>query len=596
MTVPLLQLDRLRITHESSTRATPDNVSFTVDAGEALLLLGPSGCGKSTLALAAAGLVPRAIDAALEGEVRLGGVDATTLEAGCAAEHVAIVFQDPDAQLVTATVEDEVAFGVENLCLDEAEIERRVTAALVAVGLADRRRDAPEVLSGGGRQRLAIAAALALGSPLLVLDEPTANLDPAGARDVYATLAPLVAAGTHGVLLVEHNLDEALRIATRVVALNDAGRVIADGTPREVLVGQADELAAAGVWLPVGVGVSRALARAGVDVRGAPLTASELVAAVDAPEPDAPLAAPSSVRPGDRARAEPPDPRPPHAHALAPRTPASTTLGRPLLRVSDLTVRAGERVLLDNVSLDIAEGSFTAVVGPNGAGKTTLLHTIAGVVRPPKRAVHLDGDDVARLSPRQLRSRVGVVFQNPEHQFLRQRVRDELELGLDAHDPSVAARVDELLARFGLLAQADLHPFLLSGGGKRRLSVGTALIERAPLLILDEPTYGQDRARAEELLQLLRDLHRGGATIIMATHDLQLVAEHASEVVVLADAQLVAHGHVGDVFDADVLDRVGLGLPPLARALRAARRTDLHAITCIADLAAALTEPIEHAS
>lgn len=572
MSAALLELEALRITHDGAVRATPDGVTFSIDRGEAVLLLGPSGCGKSTLALAAAGLVPRAIDATLEGTVRLSGVDATTLPPGHAATRVAMVFQDPDAQLVTSTVEDEVAFGIENLCMDEAEIERRVTDALQAVGLADRRHDAPEVLSGGGRQRLAIAAALALHAPLIVLDEPTANLDPAGASEVYDALAPLVRSGSHGVLLVEHNLDEALRIATRVIALNHAGRVIADGPPREVLAGYADEIAAAGIWLPIGVAASRALARVGAPLPGTPLTASELVAAIDTqPVPEVV----AHARTGAIHTIEVPD-----ARAGDPK-PSDD----PLISVHDLSVRAGSRTILDHVSLRIRRGAFTAIVGPNGAGKSTLLSAIGGVTRPPKRTVTLDGADVARLSPRQLRARVGVVFQNPEHQFLRQRVRDELELGLDPSDPQVRGRIDDLLHRFGLVQHEHVHPYLLSGGGKRRLSVGTALVDQAPLLVLDEPTYGQDRARAEELLDLLEELRRGGTTIVMATHDLQLVVEHATEIVVLDQGRVIDHGPVSRVLAGGALVRVGLGLPPLARALRVSRHTALRELMSVHELA-----------
>ncbi|MGO2111120.1 MAG: energy-coupling factor transporter ATPase [Pseudoclavibacter sp.] len=554
---PLLHLDGLRITHEGATRATPDGVTLTVDRGEVVLLLGPSGCGKSTLALAAGGLVPGAIDAALEGAVRLGGVDATSLPSGHAAARVAMVFQDPDAQLVTSTVADEVAFGPENLGVAEDEIDRRVARALAAVGLTDRAPDAPEVLSGGGRQRLAIACALALGSPLLVLDEPTANLDPAGAREVYDALAPLVAAGTHGVLLIEHNLDEALRVATRVVALDARGRIIADGAPREVLAGRADELVEAGVWLPLGVAGARMLEAAGAPVAASPLTAAELIGALEGERsPESPRR-PGPLSPSNAADAKP--------------NPSTGSGIDSILTATSLTVQMGGRTVLDDISLEVERGSFTAVVGPNGAGKSTLLHALAGVDRPPKRSVFLDGDDVARLNPRDLRRRVGVVFQNPEHQFLRQRVRAELELGVDHRDPAVAARVDDLLGRFGLREQQDLHPFVLSGGGKRRLSVGTALVAGPPLLVLDEPTYGQDRARAAELLDLLEALRREGTTIVMATHDLQLVAEHASHVIVLADGRVADSGPTAHVIAGDALDHVGLGRPPLARATRASR-------------------------
>lgn len=496
---PLVRLEHVGVTHPDAEEPSPRDVTFDIRPGEVVLLVGPSGCGKSTLAMAACGLIPHSHDADLDGRIVLGGLDTATSVPAELARRVAMVFQDPDAQIVTGRVFDEVAFALENLLLPADEVRRRAEAALRTVGLWTRRDDDPAVLSGGGRQRLAVACALAMRPDLLVLDEPTANLDPVGAADVYRAIGSLVDEdASRAVLLVEHDLSVALPLATRVVVLDHAGRVVLDGAPDDVFGVHTDVVRALGVG----------------------------------PAPAASAALP------------------------APADPAAA----PAIRARSLTVARGRgramRELLRDVSLEIPRGSFTAIVGPNGAGKTTLAQALAGVVPPPRGAVELPGEagtlDPATARPRELAARVGFVFQNPEHQFVAHTVRDELAHGLrglprDERD----ARVDEMLGRFGLTAHAERHPFRLSGGQKRRLSVGTALIGGADrpggILVLDEPTFGQDRARAEELLSLLDALHRRGTTIVVVTHDPDLVRRHATHVAAVSGGRLRAFGPTAEV-------------------------------------------------
>jgi energy-coupling factor transport system ATP-binding protein len=245
--------------------------------------------------------------------------------------------------------------------------------------------------------------------------------------------------------------------------------------------------------------------------------------------------------------------------------------------------------VLHDVTLDVHAGEFVAIVGANGAGKTGLIQAIAGVVPPPRRTVHIGGLDVGRSDSRTLSSRVGFVFQNPEHQFIASTVYDELAHGLRIRhvaEADIAARVGELLERFGLTDKAGTHPFLLSGGQKRRLSVGTALVAGAPVLALDEPTFGQDRARADELLALLQGLNRDGTTILIVTHDMQLVTEYADRMVVMAEGRVRAHGATAEIFaDADLIEAAGLRLPPLGRALRGLQRhPSLSGLARLADL------------
>lgn len=562
---PLLELDAVRIRHLGAERPTPDGVSLDIRPGEVVLLLGPSGCGKSTLALALDGLVPHAIAADLDGSVRVDGRDSREHSVAELSETVAMVFQDPDAQVVTGSLLDEVAFGPENRLVPVDEVLARSERALKLVGLWDRRYDSPDVLSGGGRQRLAIASALALDAPVLVLDEPTANLDPAGIDEVYAVLRELANEREHAIVLVEHNLDSAVDIVDRVVVLDAAGRLVIDGPVRDVLQGRAGELLELGVWLPVSTLAALRLRSAGVAIDPLPLTPSELAAALDAiSELPAPVA-------------DAPD--------------ALVATASPAITVRDLSVQLGGRrgpVVVDGVDLDVASGDFLAIVGTNGAGKTTLLQAIAGVIPAPRGSVDVLSMDPSRADARDRARRIGFVFQNPEHQFVADTVAGELELSLRLQGVEESARrdeVDRMLRRFGLEQHRQRHPFLLSGGEKRRLSVGTALVAGAPVLALDEPTFGQDRARASELLAMLRDLNDEGTTVLVVTHDLQLVADYADRVAVMQEGRLLGVGPTAEVLGGPLIEAAGLRHPPLARATRSlARHPEWHSVARMSQL------------
>ncbi|MEV7618968.1 energy-coupling factor transporter ATPase [Microbacterium sp. NPDC089321] len=494
---PLLSVRDLSVTHAGAAHPSPQGISFDVHAGEVVLLLGPSGSGKSTLTLALNGLIPQAVEADLDGTVLVSGRDTRTTPVAELSTEVSMVFQDPDSQLVTGTVLDEVAFALENLRLPASEVLSRTEQALRRVGLWGRRRWNPDLLSGGGRQRLAIACALAMRPRVIVLDEPTANLDPQGVDDVYSALGELVQdAAQRAIVLVEHDVDAAIDLATRVIALDREGRLALDGPPQQVMLDHAGTLRELGVWSP--------------------------------------------------------------ADTAVPASPPPIAIeGTPAITARDLVVEKNGTRTLDVATLDIPRGSFTAIIGPNGAGKSTLLQTLGGVVPPTAGTVLIDGLDAVRAPARTIAAHVGFVFQNPEHQFIAGSVREELAHGLRLQrtDPAeIDARVDEMLDRFGLTAKADVHPFLLSGGEKRRLSVGTALITRPSVVALDEPTFGQDRARAAELLDLLQGLQREGTTVVIVTHDRRLVAEYANHVVLLRDGEVVASGASATVLAQDAAD------------------------------------------
>ncbi|WP_127794547.1 ABC transporter ATP-binding protein [Agromyces sp. LHK192] len=587
---PLLALDRVGIRHDGAGAPTPDGVSLEVRAGEVVLLLGPSGCGKSTLALALDGLIPHAVPAEIEGTVRIAGLDSREHPVGVLSAHVAMVFQDPDAQVVTGTLLDEVAFGPENQLVPVAEVLERSERALRHVGLWERRHENPDRLSGGGRQRLAIACALAMASPVLVLDEPTANLDPVGIDEVYGVLRELASERDHAIVLVEHNLDAAVDVVDRVVVLDRQGRLVMDGPVREVLRERAHELLELGVWLPVSTLAALRMREAGVVLDPLPVSPAELAAALDATKLPAPARPASRATGGDShdGRSNSPGEASRGAEHLPSAVPAP-----PAIRVANLSVRRGGRrgpVVVHDVDLEVARGDFLAIVGTNGAGKTSLLQAIAGVIPAAGGSIDVLGLDPSRADARDRSRRIGFVFQNPEHQFVASSVVEELEVGLRVQGVDEADRepiVERMLRRFGLEHLREQHPFLLSGGQKRRLSVGTALIAGAPVLALDEPTFGQDRERAAELLGMLRELNDEGTTVIVVTHDLQLVADYATHTAVMADGRLTGVGPTAEVLAGPLIDEAGLRHPPLAQATRALRNhPDWHGVARLSQLPA----------
>ena len=442
-------------------------IDLRIEAGERVLLLGASGAGKSTLLLALAGLLA-ADSGDADGELTVDG-------------RAGVLFQDPSTQLVMARSGDDVAFGLENLAIPYGQIWPRVDAALADVGLPYGRDRPTTALSGGEQQRLALAGVLAMRPALLLLDEPTANLDPAGAALIRQALATAVPADCTTVL-IEHRVASALPLIDRVVVLSPDG-VIADGAPAQVFAAQGAALAAAGVWVPDQPVISR---------------------------------------------------------------PATGPAGPALLQASRVRYRhpGADRDALAATSLTVEAARATAVTGPNGSGKSTLARLLGGLTRPTGGVVEataaLAGDaatDPYRWPATALAARIGSVFQNPEHQFITRTVRAELALGpqLQRRAPlQLRGTVDALLDRLHLAHLADANPHTLSGGQARRLSVGTVLAAAPRLLILDEPTFGQDRRTWLELVALLAEVRDYGRAIVTVTHDEALVEALADVVVPVA--------------------------------------------------------------
>ena len=464
--------------HAGRKNAALSGVDLDIAPGERVLVLGPSGSGKSTLMGGLAGLLGGTEEGEATGSLTVDGVAPAE-----ARGRVGLLMQDPEAQVVLARVGDDVAFGMENMGVAREEIWPRVENSLEAVGLSVPLDHSTTELSGGQKQRLALASILAMGPGLLLLDEPTANLDPSGVAEVRAAVETVVERTGATVVVVEHRVDVWASLVDRVIVVAD-GAIAADGPLDEVLAQQGDALRERGIWLP-----------------------------------------------GDDVAAE---------VGPAPEVPPASSDATPIARVTDLTIGYDASApVRSGIDLTIERGVSTCIVGANGGGKSTFALTLAGLLPPLEGAVEVETSDGTRGDPhewssKQLLGRMSMVFQEPEYQFLAATVAEELAIGPRAagmSEEEIAPLVDEHLEALGLTALARANPMTLSGGEKRRLSVATALISAPELLILDEPTFGQDRGTWLGLVRLLRAALERGVTLVSITHDPAFVAAMGQRVV-----------------------------------------------------------------
>lgn len=476
--------------HAGRPRPAVQGLDLDIRPGERVLLLGPSGAGKSTLLHALAGVLGDANDD--DGEAGDSDESGSLLIDGqpprAQRGRAGLMQQDPETQVILSRLGDDVAFGAENLAVPRAEIWARVHEALDDVGLGHLPLDHPtSALSGGQKQRLALAGILAMRPGILLLDEPTANLDPAGVLEVRDAVGRCLEKTGATLVVVEHRVAVWKDLVDRIVVLqpgaSNDGAVLIDGTPDQVLEQAKEMLISAGVWVPGHIPVTR-----------------------------------------------------PRGSAAAAALPGSAGSGQLLLAAEKLAVsrerprRRGFRTLpptpvQSGISAQVRAGEALTVTGPNGSGKSTFALTLAGLLKPVSGAVSATlelsagaGIDPYAWKAEQLISRIGTVFQEPEHQFVTGRVLDELLFG-PKHLGHGEERVDELLERLRLTSLVDANPYTLSGGEKRRLSVATVLAAHPQVLVLDEPTFGQDANTWAELASFLSELLDAGAAVVSVTHD-----------------------------------------------------------------------------
>ncbi|MCM3785064.1 energy-coupling factor transporter ATPase [Neobacillus mesonae] len=548
-----VEVKELTLQFEEDSPVILNKVNLELHEGEMLLLLGPSGSGKSTIALCLNGIYPQEIESCVTGSVKVWDRPISDRDAAVNAQAVGILFQDVDSQFCMLTVEEEVAFCLENIRCPQSEINERIDEALEMVGLSPYRNVQIHTLSGGMKQHLAIACALALRPEVLVLDEPTANLDPVSTQKLAELITLLRKKYGMAVLLIEHQLDAWMMEVDRVALMNHEGCIVHSDDPRSFFSAYRYELDWLGIWIPGPANLQRELFEhmaKKLTIQDFSLTSEELIRYWNSrPEQEQ-----QQVRNylGERVRR---------------RNLNSAFLKQNVvLDAKEITFSRKDREVIHNVSLRVQAGEFIAVTGPNGAGKSTLAGLISGLLTPHKGRVMLGETDIAELRESEIRKRVGLVFQHPEHQFVTDKVSDEVSFGLRLQglsEEDVQRRTSELLAEFRLSDFADSNPYTLSQGQKRRLSVASMLVEDQQVLICDEPTYGQDAYASLRLMEALKARVDRGLTVIMITHDMEWVQAFASRVIVIRDGRVELDGSPAQLWawSEDRLSKANLMLP-----------------------------------
>ncbi|MCX8179994.1 MAG: energy-coupling factor transporter ATPase [Thermofilaceae archaeon] len=518
---------------------TLKGIDLNVQEREILGIIGPSSAGKTTLCLCISGVAFRITRGEHKGVLKVFGLEVPSTSITELSQHVSLVLQDPDVQFVTMRVFDEVAFALENSGLPRDEILERVREALEFTGMMEYANKPPHELSGGQKQRVALAAAIARRPSLLIVDEATSDLDPVGKREVFEVVERLRDAYRLTAIIVDHNSDDLTKFADRIIVLNE-GKVAREGDPRSVF-SKVEELTPFGIRIPQ---VAMLLAKAGFVDGAIPLTVDEAL---------------KVLRPLE------------HRIAVSESLDNGAEVRLPSAQFVDTWYEYEDgTIAIRGLNLKIMEGDFMAVVGPNGSGKTTMAKLLTGLLKPSRGIVLVEGLDTRNTSPSKLATIVGYVFQNPDHQLVCDTVREEVSLPLKflrLNSEEIEKRVEWVLEAVGLKGLEDEAPYFLSKGERQRLALATVLVVKPRLLIVDEPTTGQDERGSRRVMDVLTELNKTGVTVVIITHDMRLVCEYAKRVAVLNRGQLIAEGPPKTVFSKhlDDLDKIGLDAPPLAK-------------------------------
>lgn len=523
----MIRLDNLSFTYNDSDKPALRDIDLRIDDGEFVLITGPSGGGKSTLCRCLNGLVPHFYGGLISGVVEVQGMDVRQHSTKELATKVGMVFQDPENQLVATDIEREIAFGLENLGFSRELMARRIEEVLDTVGIAALRFRRLDELSGGEKQKVVIASVLAIHPEVLVLDEPTSELDPKGAEEVMSLLERLNDELGITVILTEHRLDRVIHLVDRLIIIHE-GEVLDDGNPRRVL--DNNQIEAAGIGIPPVIRLVQRLRSHGLNVNELPLTVKEGRIILNNT-----IQATKALTFADTKKAD----------------------SNPIIRINKLWFTYPNKVTaLSNVSLDIGEGEFVAIMGRNASGKTTLVKHLNGLLLPTKGKVEVNGIDTRDSSVAQLSLTVGYVFQNPNDHLFADTVDEEIAFalknqGID-HSEIVSA-VDQILAKFGLNQYRHYYPRYLSGGEKQRVALASVLVTQPKIIVLDEPTRGMEYWLKKQLMDFLNEYRKQGNTIILVTHDVETVTEYADRVILFSEGRVVVDGDRRDVLSKALL-------------------------------------------
>jgi energy-coupling factor transport system ATP-binding protein len=538
MAEPVISIKNLSYRYRGQKERALEDISLDISQGDFLVVMGPSEAGKSTLAATINGLVPHFFRGKFEGQVDVYGKNTQDHTVAVMAEEVGMVFQDFEAQLFSTNVELEVAFGPENFAVARDEIERRIEKNLHLVGLEEYRNRPPSTLSGGQKQKLAIASVLAMQPKILVMDEPTTDLDPISKLGVFNIADQLRQRDDMTLIVVEHETEEALK--ARHILLLNKGKVIRYGPGHEVLR-DVDLLESNGVR---------------------PLDIVKYFHQMG--ETDLPMAPEDGLSRFHAKGWRISDAK--HAKLVANDKARAQQYGDIIIRCQGLKHSySGKVEALRGVDLEIHRGEMIAIVGQNGSGKTTLVKHFNGLLMPTEGSIEVDGKPANEQGVFVLGKKVGYVFQNPDHQIFSETVFDEVAFSprlRKMSDEEVKQRVEEALEAVGLSGFESKDPFSLTKSGRQRVAVASVLAAKPEVLILDEPTTGLDYAEQRSMMELVRQLNEKGSTIIFVTHHMWVVSEYAHNVVVLNDGQVILRGTTREVFSHEEMLRVAFLRPP----------------------------------
>lgn len=524
---PIIAVQQLSLFYEDGVESpTLSQLNFHLNHNENLLLLGPSGSGKSTLTYCLNGIFPNELDGKIEGEILVDDKKTTEYAPGELSQKVGVVFQDPESQFCMITVEDEVAFGLENKGIAAGEMEAKVDEVLDLVHLHPYKQHTIHSLSGGMKQKLALACVLALEPQVLILDEPTANLDPKAKKDFIHTIQSLQQEQSFSIIVIEHQLEDWIPLIDRCIMLNLNGEIFYNGSLRQGISDHYQDLKEQGIWIPKITELAIQWSNTDQNVLASyPLNVEEFSEQLQRRDNSDQI----------------------FANTNRDSMKAQTTI----LQAENIQWKKGSQLIISGIDFHLQQGEFVAIVGANGSGKTSFSKILARLQMPSAGRVQLFNRPLKSWQEDELRERIGYVFQNPEHQFITDNVFDEVAFSLRLQNYSVSEihqKVSHTLLQCQLTGLEGRHPFTLSQGQKRRLSVAIMTINDLSILILDEPTFGQDGRSNKELMRLLSGRNKEGTAIVMITHDMNLVHEYADRVVVFEDGTSVFNGKPNELW------------------------------------------------
>ena len=544
-------IDKVSYEYPNGLRAL-NNLNLEVEKGQFVVIMGPNGAGKSTLCMTFNGIIPQSVGGKFYGAITINGKDTLTTEVHYLAQEVGLVMQNPEAQLFCSTVEDELAFGPENLCVPVEEIAERIANVSKAIRIDDLLDREPTNLSGGQIQRVVTASMVTMEPNIMVFDEATSALDPKGATELFQLAKQLNQVQNMTVIMTEHKSEQIAEFADLIVIINQ-GEIHRIGTPQEVF-SNVEELAEINVSPPQ---VTRLMYQLGYPENSLPVTIDEAERMLREKRISLPI---DSDKQKD-------------ARIVERQNPNKENGKNPIIEIKDVSFTyPGAVEALNHISLNIYEGDFLGIIGENGAGKSTLVKHFVGLLRPTQGEINVFGNPLSDQTTGSLAKRIGLVMQNPDYQLFNSSVYEEIKVGPKRYGLSgeeIEARIQNAMQDTGIEDLSDRHPLSLSWGDRQKVALASILAMKPELIIFDEPTTGQDLEGRMQFLELAKNLNEDGYTIVVITHDMELITSYTKRCIVMGDGKVLLDRSTREVFEhPEILQSTYIELPQIIKLAR----------------------------